>query len=97
MVNPVSAFTGCRRQNYLLAIRRDSLGPVASLHEQRQQHHPAVLGSNMQRGDALAVAVPVRLAMPCPQQRVHNLQIASRHRMMQYSVACKAIQPVWAR
>lgn len=81
------------RQSSVLAIRRDSLCPVASLHEQRQQHHPAVLGSDMQGGDALAVAVPVRLTMPGPQQRVHNLQIATRHRMMQHSVACKARQP----
>ena len=49
---------------YLLPIRRDSLCLVAGLHEEGQQHHPAVLCSNMQGSDPVAAGVVVRSGMP---------------------------------
>ena len=71
-----------------LAIGRDGLGFVASLHEHRQQHHTPVLGSNMQGGDAVAAPLGVRLGMTGAQQSVDYLCVASSHRMVQHCVAC---------
>lgn len=87
---------GHHSPGYLLSIRRDSLGLIASLHEHRQQNHSAMLGSNMQRCDAVAAGVAARACMPSAQQGVDNLYVASRHCVVQHCVACRQTKCIGA-